>query len=298
METRSNPVSAPSVNGQAALIELMATLSETQKDVANKNLELTRKSGALDVTIVNNMAEQIGLSYDAQATAIEGEAKSAFAAGATSLVASVGQFRATFHTGGEDRIMSDNLKSLKNEISVSAPAAGNRGQGVDLPDNFKNSLLRSNGLDVEGKVLDVNEHYEVDNNGLRRSTNNGQAKSIREILDGSDEGTKAAFNKSLEYKIEEFDKRADALIERWKKGADTTQTMGQSTSQGVSATIRSESTLAQSNADQTRAKLDNAKSLTEQVQQSNQAASKDATDKMNAAFDLSRLADGINSLRG
>lgn len=297
METRSNPVAAPAVNGQAALIELMATLSETQKDIANNNLKLTQKSAAMDVNIVNDMAQQIGNSYDAQITGLKAEANASFAAGATSLFSAGLHFKATFHDGGEDGIMSNQLKALKNEIFVTRE--GQPGVSELLTDDFKNALIKSNGLDVEGKALDLQKSYVVDSGKLRvASTTDIGAKKMTEILAGSDENTKLALNEALKIKIKEVEKKINHSIDRYKNGAQTSQAFGQSTSQGVSGAIRAEATATQKLADETKAKLDNAKSLTEQTQQANQAAAKDGMDKVNAALELARLAEGINSVRG
>jgi hypothetical protein len=293
MTTPSNNI-APAVNGQSALIMLMATLSETQKDNANNNLKLTNIAGALDVTVVNNMADQIGLSYDAQVASIRSEAAAAYATGATSLCSSGLHFKSTFHTGGEDGIMSNQLKALKNEIFVEN-SNGPQGQHLPLAENEKNALIRSNGLDRNGKALELGKSYSVDNEKLVADQN---GRGLREILAGADEDTKTALNEALKLKMKEVDRNVNHSIDRYKRGAEASHAVGQSTAQGVSGTMRAESTLAQKNADQTRAKEDNAKSLTEQVQQSNQAAAKDSMDKMSAALELARLADGINSLRG
>lgn len=297
METRSNPVAAPSVNGQAALIELMATLSETQKEIANNNLKLTRDSAATDVNIVNNMAEQIGNSYDAQITGIKADVNAAFANGATCLLSTGLHFKATFHTGGEDGIMSNQLKALKNEAFVTVD--GQQGVVVPLGADFENALIRSNGLDIENKALDLQKSYVVDSGKLRVATSaDNNFKLMTEILAGSDQNTKLALNEALKTNIKEVDKKISHSIDRYKNGAQTSQAFGQSTSQGISGTMRADATAVQKLADETKAKLDNAKSLTEQTQQANQAAAKDGMDKVNAALELARLAEGINSIRG
>ena len=296
MNTPSNPVAAPSVNGQAALIELMATLSKTQTEIANKNLELTQKSAAMDVNIVNDMAQQISNSYDAQITGLNAEAGASFA-GATCLFSSGLHFKATFHTGGEDGIMSNQLKALKNEAFVKVE--GQQCVSEALSEEFKNALIRSNGLDVENKALDLQKSYVVDNGKLRVApATDNNAKLMTEILAGSDENTKLALNEALKIQIKKVDTEINHSIDRYKNCAQTSQAFGQSTSQGVSGAIRAEATATQKLADETKAKLDNAKSLTEQTQQANQAAAKDGMDKTNAALELARLAEGINSIRG
>lgn len=293
-------------NAQAALIMVMAIASETQKETSNSNLNLNNKMSALDVTIVNGtlndqgqtnsdgLVSMIDQSYDAQAANWAADAAGSFAAAGTAFASFGLSASSLAYSGGDKAEMINDLQSLKSEASS---VQGN-GAALDLDAEFKNSIARSGGYDAEGNTLKLEQDYVVDQGKLRLAEANENGSKLKDLLEAADDSTKTTFFDAIKDRIKSLGDQIGEKKEYIKKAGDATHSIGQAASQGYSSAIKQGNTATQKIAEETRAKLDNAKSMTEQTQQSNQTTAKDSLDKMNAAFELARLAEGINTIRG